>query len=69
MLSFCAINSDTMVGTEGLVELSWYEDVFPLKKREKIILKFYFAPLGSSIRVCMLLKGEGFSNYDRGKTA
>lgn len=56
-----------MVGTEGLNELSWYEDVFPLEKREKFILKFYLAPLGS-IRTCMLLKGEGFLSYARGKT-
>lgn len=36
MLSFCAKKSDTMVGTEGLDELSWYEDVFPLEKEKNL---------------------------------
>lgn len=36
MLSFCAEMSDTMVGTEGLHELSWYEDVFPLEKEKNL---------------------------------
>lgn len=50
----------------GWVQLVW--KCFPFRKREKCILKFYLAPLGSRIRAWMLLKGEGFSNYDRGKT-
>lgn len=32
VLSFYAKKSDKSVGTEGLDELSWYEDIFPLEK-------------------------------------
>lgn len=36
MLSFHAKKSDTTVGTEGLDELNWYEDVFPLEKEKNL---------------------------------
>lgn len=45
MLSFCAKKSDKSVGTEGLDELSWYEDIFPLEKEFKIFLEFSLVPL------------------------